>query len=356
MLKLKTLNRLLLITGLIAIPLILSFMNFGGSANKHKNEVLFVELSKNIDKVASVTIKNQEQSLTLVRNETGWGLQDRNNFPVETAQVQELLAAIASLKIVEAKTENSLLYDQLDLADLSKPNSKAWQITLADADNNEVASFLIGKREAFQVEEKFSERIFVRKTAEQQSWLVQGVLPLHMNISDWLDQPLLDLLDTAQIKKVIMNKFGDQPFTIVKADIEQEDFILENEPTKLGMKLDVDAVNAMPFEVAELEFIDVLPADQRQLDWSKSLSARIETFPGLALDLNIVQDEDKVYAKFVAKADDLSSDEVKQQAATFNTATQNWYYNLTPELYNSIALSATDFLQVNEPVIEQPAA
>src|SRR5690606_1968576 len=101
---------------------------------------------------------------------------------------------------------NSILYDQLDLADLQNASSKAYQIILQDDQQQELANLLIGKREAFQDGANYSERIFIRKTGEEQAWLVQGLLALNLNIRDWLAQPLLGLINGTDIKTLTLAK------------------------------------------------------------------------------------------------------------------------------------------------------
>ena len=293
MINFKTLNRLALITCLIAVPVVIIFLNFGGSAIKYKNEPLYPNLNKELTNVTEIQIKTQNENLTLVRNGSAWGIAARQNYPVQPERVQDLLQAVAALKIMEAKTTNSLLYEQLDLSDLTVSGSKAWQIVLQDDKQQEIANMLIGKREAFETDNQYSERIFIRKAGDQQAWLVQGLLPLDLNVRDWLVQPMQEVINEAQIKRITLSRPESGILTIAKASPEQEDFTLQDAPTKPGMKLDNDAVNTLPYEMVELEFDDIVPASESTVDWSKAITAEVETFPGLALDLNIIQDADK---------------------------------------------------------------
>jgi hypothetical protein len=341
----KTLNRLAIFTLLVAIPVSIIFMHSGGSAIKHKNEPLYPGLGQSLEQVVQIQIKNQNDHITLVRAENTWGLAERGNYPVDPDQVKSLLQGVAELKIVEPKTSNALLYEQLDLADLTQPGSKAWQLVMLNDKQEEVINLIIGKREAVQNGEQYAERIFARKSGDNQSWLVQGLLPLNLNLRDWIEQPLVEFINENQIKSVVVTKPDNTSFTISKNAVEQQDFELQNPPVQAGMKLDVDAVNTVPFEVAELEFDDIVPATEKQLDWSHALSAKVETFPGMALDLAVIRDGEQVYAKVLAKVPENANPELQEQATKLNALTQAWYYKLAPEFYNTIDLANSDFLQ-----------
>lgn len=352
MINIKTLSRLAIITVLVAVPMVAMFMHSSNTAKKFKNTLLYPD-AKVFTTATQVQLKTQQETLTLVKINDKWGIAERNNYPVQPEKVQEILQSLATLKIIEPKTTNSILYDQLDLADLKNESSKAYQIIVQNEQQQELANLLVGKREAFQDGANYLERIFIRKTGEQQAWLVQGLLALNMNISDWLAQPLLGVISGGDIKTLTLAKPDLSKIIIAKSTVEQEDFSLQDAPVKAGMKLDLDAVNTVPFEVAELQFVDILPAKDIPLDWSQGIAAQVETFAGVGLDLMVLRAADNVYAKIQAKAPQDATVELQQQVADINNKTQGWYYKLTPELYNTLNLAALDFLQIEEPVVGQ---
>lgn len=345
-----------ILASIVITPLLVIMIQSKSSEIKYSNQPLIKDFNKSAAEVSTIIIQNKDKRITLQRIGSDWTLKERQNYPAAESKVRELLEAIAEIKIIEPKTSNTLLFEQLDVADLTNSTSKAVQIILQDDQQHCLANLLVGKREAIQIEDKYVERLFVRKDLDQQVLLVQGILPLNLEVRNWVDQPLLDMVDSDQIKMVSITKPDAQVVTIEKASVEEQDFKLDNPPEiKAGMKLDADAVNTVPFEMGELEVEDIVPADQEELDWSQSINAKVETFSGMALDLKVINKEGRILAKIVAQTNDAATDEVKQQAVSFNNNTQNWFYNLSPEFFKTINLAAADFLQVdealNEPVV-----
>lgn len=205
-----------------------------------------------------------------------------------------------------------------------------------------------------RIGEDYQEHIFVRRANENQAWLVAGIIPVANDFRDWFEQPLLGIIESDLIKRVEIEKQKISKVIIAKASLDAEDFVLETAKQKSGMILDLDAVNTVPFEVAELEFVDVLPASQKQIDWKNSLVTTIETFPGVKVLLHLIKDEDRVLAQVKAFAPETAKYELMDKVEGFNRAKEPWLYVLSNETYKNLALSNEDFLKPIElPAMEE---
>jgi hypothetical protein len=345
MLNTKTLTKLLIITSLSAVAVVALIYKTSGSAIKNKNMIFLPNLVKNPEQIATLIIQDHAQTLTLHRSDNVWEIVERNNFPVVHDKVEELLFGLADVRIVESKTANPDLYNQLDLTDISDPASKAILVTIQDKDRRDLARVLIGKREGLTLGEEYMERIFVRKANEQQTWLVQGLLPLSDDIKDWVEQPLLSIVASDQVKSLTINCGSAKNVVIDKNTQQQEDFVLEQAQTKPGMTLDVDSINALPYEVAELEFYDVVPLSAENINWQDSIKAELETFAGLKLTMDVVRHDNKVYAKVKAHAGIDASNELKQIVEHYNVSKAKWYYLLSDSFYKSITIDTDSFMK-----------
>lgn len=348
MLNKKTLTKLLGITLICAVPVVLILLKTSGSTIMSKDTLFLPNLLKNKQQIAKLIIQDHDRTLTLQRANDTWQIVERNNYPVLHDKVEELLYGLADLRIVEPKTTNSQLYGQLDVNDISDSGAKSILITVQDSEQHDLAKVIIGKREGLQLGEDYSEHIFVRKADDTQTWLVQGLLPLSNDIKDWVEQPLLGLVDSSKVKKIIVSKTDGNKLTISKTIPEQEDFILETAVQQPGMTLDVDSINTLPFEVAELEFEDVLLAADQNIDWSSSITAELETFPGVTVALNFVQRDGVVFAKAQATAAPDATADVQQQVSKFNAEKETWVYKLPADFYKTITVNNTDFLRTAE--------
>lgn len=345
MLNAKTLKKLIIITILCSIPVVLITAKGPISAIAHKNDLFLPHLVKKPDQITKVVIQDNKQTLTLQKNGDTWEMLERNNYPVMTDKVLDLLYNLADLKIIEPKTSNPAFFRQLDINDVSEPESRAVLVSISDVYNDCLAQIYIGKRESVRIGEDYQEHIFVRRANEEQAWLVAGIIPVANDFRDWFEQPLLGIVESDLIKRVEIEKNKNSKVIIAKSALDAEDFVLETASAKSGMILDLDAVNTVPFEFAELEFVDVLPAAKSNIDWKNSLLATVETFPGVKVILNLVRDGDKVLAQVKAFAPESAKYELLDKVELFNRSKEPWVYVLSPESYKELALSNDDFLK-----------
>lgn len=348
MLNKKTLTRLAVVTGVsvAATVILLNYARPGGISGH--NKPLLPDLLKTTSHITKLIIQDHDQTMTLVRGKEYWEIVEKNNFPVLHDKVEELLYSLADMRIVEPKTTNKNLYAQLDVNDVGENNSKAVLVTLQNQQQQDVTKLIIGKRQGLKVGEEYTERLFVRKAGDAQTWLVQGLVPLTNDFKDLVEQPLLGLVDSNQIKRVVITKPDAEPIVIAKTTPEQEDFALQTAVTKPSMVLDLDAVNTLPFEIVETEYDDASLQSQHNIDWSKGVQAQIQTFVGVNVNMDVVQQNGKVYAKVLASTADQSSDEIKNDVKKFNAMHAQWCYELPEQFYKMIAVSNADFLKVEE--------
>ncbi len=299
------------------------------------------------DQIAKITFSEHDRKLTLEKVNNAWQIVEKNNYPVLASKVDELLYSLKDLRIVEPKTSNKEYFKQLDLNDIAESDSKALLITVADIYNDIIAKVYIGKREGVRLGEEYQEHIFVRRAGEDQAWLVQGILPVTNDFRDWVEQPLLSIIESEQVKSIEINQPSGNKVTISRTQKDQEDFTLENTQAKQDMVLDLDSINTVPFEIAELEFADVHPKSDKT-SWDNAITATLETFPGVKVVLNLIKDGDKILAKVHAAAAQDVRHEIQDKVLAFNAAKEPWVYELSPEIYTELTLSKDDFLKPKE--------
>jgi len=343
MLNTKTLKKLFIITTVCAVPILLVAIKPSASTIPKKNALFLPNLLKKSDSISRLIIQDQQGTLTFEHSNNTWKILEKNNFPVLHDKVEELLYSLADLKIVEPKTASPEFFSSLDLEDVDQPNSKSLLVTVQDDQKHDLAKIIIGKREGLRVGEDYTENICVRMAGDYQTWIVQGTLPISSDFKDWVDQPLLGLIDADQLKQVSIINTNGEKVVIEKSTPEQEDFELLTAKDKPGMTLNIDTINTLPFEVAEIEFDDVLFAANQNVDWSKSLKADLETFSGIKIALEVVKQDGIIYSKVMAKSIDDSNEDLKQLAAAYNDSKQQWYYKLSQHAYDELTISNADF-------------
>lgn len=330
----------------VSIVATVFFLNYTrGSSISGQNTLLLPGLMKQATQISKITIQDRDQTLTLERGKDYWQIVEKNNYPVLTAKIDEFLYSLADMRIIEPKTSDPNKYGQLDLNDITDNNSKAVLVTVQDGQQKDIVKLIIGRRQGIKINDEYTERLFVRKAGDPQTWLVQGLLPLTNDFKDLVEQPLLGLVDSNQIKRLTINKHSINNIVIAKSTPEQEDFVLQTAVNKPAMTLNIDTINSLPFEIAELEYTDVIPASKLQLDWSQAIHADLQTFLGVNLELNAVKQDGKVYAKVKAQALEQTSEELKQKVQAFNATHGAWYFELNDQVYKLLNSQNSDFLK-----------
>jgi hypothetical protein len=232
-----------------------------GAVEVAKGDRLFPGLGAKLTQAQSIEIMTAGGKSQLTRAGDGWVLADKDGYPARPESVRRLLAGIAELETVEAKTRNPALLDRLDLADLTIPESKATQITVKDAQGSVLAGFLMGKKRPTPLgampAPQGQEMLYVRKTGDAQSWLTLGQIELRKEPIDWTDKSVIDLGPT-RFKTVLVARPDAAGFTLTRAAGESRDFTLEGLPE--GSKLKSFEANGVAAALESLSFEDVAKA------------------------------------------------------------------------------------------------
>ncbi|HZD53175.1 MAG TPA: DUF4340 domain-containing protein, partial [Woeseiaceae bacterium] len=148
--------------------------------------LLFPGLKDKLDGVAEVRIADADSDLRIVREEGGWTVPEKGDYPADTVKLRKLLLAVAEARKVEQKTSDSELYDRLGVQDPQKEGAKGVLVEttgLGDAD----FSLILG--DSAQRDYRY-----VRVSGETTSWMVDRNPEVPDDVSGWL---LADIADVA---------------------------------------------------------------------------------------------------------------------------------------------------------------
>lgn len=314
MLNTRTLNILILVTVLSVLALVYCYFNTEKTLGVGENNLLLPEL--NTYKVSKLVVKDHDNKYTFYKDNDTWRILEKNGYPVIPDRIEEILYGLADLRILEPKTTNPEYYPILGVNPVHDQDSKAIELIATDENGIEQVHLIIGKREELKV--------FVRRPEEMQAWLVLGFLDLSSDFRDWVKQPLLGLADEDQVSKVeIVQPTGEQ-LVIAKESIDAEDFQVTGLVPQQQEALDLDAINSLPYALAEIEYIDVMPATSMDIDWDKSLLVSLTTFNGKTTRLKLKKFSGQIFAM----VDDNS----------------DWCFRVPDHTYALVAVDKTDFV------------
>ncbi len=234
---------------------------------------------------------------TLERGADGWGLVEKDGYPVDTGKLRAFLLKLADAKTVERKTASEDKYPLLGVEDVSAPEAKGVRVDLAGL--AEPVQLVIGNAAVR------GEGTYVRRVGEEPSWLVSGTLSVARTPAEWLRKDLLDI-PAGRIASVTLTPAEGKPVRIVKASEDDANFTLEDIPKGREAASEY-TVNGVASTLGGLQIDDVMPAGEA-VPPEDAIVARYETFDGIVIEVHAWQHEGKDLARFTATLDAARAD------------------------------------------------
>ena len=298
-----------------------------------EKEPLFPELADKIQDVAKVEIKTSEHTTVLAAKGDQWVLENRGGYPAFFNRIKPLVIAISKLEIREAKTANPELFSRLQLEDVNTEKAKSKQVILQDAEGNTLASLLVGK-DRVNRSDGSTDSLYVRKTGEEQTYLVKGEVMLSAEPADWLENSLIDL-SSDRLQSITIKHGGDKTVQASRGDKDSVNYELQNVPDGFKLKSQT-TLNSLASAVEELRFDDVNSAAEFKSS-NEMLTTIYETFDGLVANIKSTKINDQIWAtysfEYMGEEESGENGEskkpsVKQQVEMLNAKTKGWIYAL----------------------------
>ncbi len=188
----KTFLILLVAAGVLVA---LSFLHFG--AKKHSGEIkmgekLFADLQVNT--VASLTIADSENKVTLVKGDTVWQVEERNGYPANFDELRDMVVNLSRLKIGRSfiGSTESLARLSLMAPSASDPSARGKQVTLKDPSGKILADVILGQIR--KTDGGGDGGQYLKKADADTVFLVDGNFRfLKTAPSQWLEKEILDV-------------------------------------------------------------------------------------------------------------------------------------------------------------------
>jgi Domain of unknown function (DUF4340) len=96
--------------------------------------------------VAQMQLRDAQSSVTLVRKENGWVVQERNGYPADFKAISDLIIKLADLKVVQADSIGAALLPRVELVEPGKGEGAGTQVEFKDAAGKTLANVVLGKK------------------------------------------------------------------------------------------------------------------------------------------------------------------------------------------------------------------
>lgn len=261
---------------------------------------VFPQLMSVINEISEMVVKTKEHTITLVRQESGWGIKEKAGYRANVEKVKGALVGLAELRLQDPKTKNPELYDRLGLLSPDQEGSPSLMISLKTGENTPVAQVVIGNQKPAKSNPRLSD-IYIRKPDDPQTWLATGNLRLDRLPEEWLDQEIT-ALPTKRVRHVQVTHPDGEVLKLSKEKPEDMDFHLDSLPAGFKVTSPFNLNNVVG-TLVQLSLEDVKPEAEVAFNPTTGVSALVETFDGLRLHVQTAKEGETVYGKFSAEFD-----------------------------------------------------
>lgn len=234
---------------------------------------------------------------TLERNESGWGLAEKNGYPVDVERLRGLLSGIAAARRVEAKTALPDRHAQLGVEDVAGDTAHGVRVDIITP--SRTYSHIFGDNLARGT------GTYVRAADEAQSWLIDRNIAVERNPANWLVKRIIDV-GANRIAAISVTPEDGAVIALERTpDDTTSDFALLNLPRGREAATGYER-EALAGFLSGLTFEDVFPADHITPP-EKTRNTHITLDDGRVLDIVSWQQEGRTYARFAMTLDDAAA-------------------------------------------------
>jgi hypothetical protein len=309
----------------------------------------FPNLLANINDVAELDIHAASGDAVIKRTDTGWAMAGKHDYPVKAEMVKSAVIGFGEMELTERKTSRPDRYPRLAVEDVGGTDTHSRLVTLKDAKGDKLAELIVGRPRGERVGGQAG--LYVRRPGDAQAWFTPANFEIPTNPNVWLE-PRVIHVNSKRVARITTIQPNGATLVLYKDTPQTKHFAFKDLPPDKPVKGEAVA-DDMDSALSAIELTDV--ALQSDVDFSqKPWHAKIETFDGLVVDVDLVVRDQEIWAKFAATTEApladrdaqppevqafLSTpDDVAKEAEALNSRFAKWAYEL--QKYQGLKLQA----------------
>lgn len=244
---------------------------------------LFPGLTDRINDVTEIEIRNTDGVITAVLQDGTWVIKEKGGYPAKLDKIRELMIGVARARILEERTSKPEYYSRLQVEDIDTPDAKSGQVLMRNANGDQLAGLVIGKRRLRGQFGAGTDDLYVRRVGEAQSVLANDIPSVLGGLNQWLDRDLVNV-NRNRVRSVTNTRPEGDLLVVRRSSPEAADLTVEDLPR--GAKADQFRTNDMGSALEFLILDDVRPAAEVIGQPTDGFS-RYETFDGMIIDITV---------------------------------------------------------------------
>lgn len=327
------------------------------SASAAADTFVFPSVAAKPDEIAQIVVARADGGYTLTRKGEQWVFADRADYPARNEQVKQAAAALATLKLMEPKTQKPELLARLEVEEPTKEGAKSLLVTLKGAQGQEIGRIILGKARPDSLENP-RPGVYVRKPGDARAWLAEGDPKIKAQVSDWLDRQVLGV-KTDRVREIATVAPDGARVVVARDKAEDKDFKIADLPEGAKVK-NQSALNDLGGLLDSLMMDDVQGAAAIAFPAGGASRAEYRTFDGLVVRLTLADDKGATWARVEASAEPWAkseggqstmvepAEEVRKEAADLNARLRSHVFKLTDYTAKKLVSRLADLTEKDE--------
>ena len=265
------------------------------SAVGPRNEALagYPSFSERINDVVEVEVVGHDHRFRVAKSpEGGWGLVDRDGYPVSLEKVKDVVVRLAELEPLDTMSSRKENFARMGLQDPAEEGSPAKRVILRDSAGGTIADLIVGNT-------KYKGRtpaVFVR-TGDDKTWQCEGRLTFEADPMGWLEREIVEI-ESGKVKSLVIEHADGETIRIARKGDTREYELLDPPPGKQESFAGV--ANGPATALSYLRLDDVRPLEQVDFTAQPVCKAVYACEDGLVLSLEIARFEDADWVRMNA--------------------------------------------------------
>lgn len=284
---------------------------------------------------------NNQILATLQRQQSGWSVKERHQYPADISKIRSALLSLAEAKIIEQKTSNPDLYEKLGVEDLDSDKAQGVKamVTYADQDSE----LIVGNPGP-----QINKSRYVRLTNSNVSWLVDRKIDLKHEPDYWLRKDIVSI-EPSEVAAVTILLQDDSKQEIINTG-EEDAFEVINltNPTSQVIEAELHQVtNAL----SSFQLLDVAESVKFE-NIESMMKVNYQLKSGVTVNVTAYEVEKEHFAaldfELVSDIDAEQKPAAQKYIEELTQLTSGWVYKIPNVTYDSMNKREADVLAITE--------
>ena len=272
----------LALLALVAVGMVMWAISLSHQTNADKGALsapTYLLQGLDLKDVTGIEIGAGEDKVLLQRQGDTYVVTNKDSYPVNVEQVNELITNCLDIKTAELYSSNPENHELLECTEEKAKNV----IKFLKGDAELLTGIVVGKSK------DEGQGTYVRLVASDDVYVTQKAPWFKTQATDYLDQELL--AEKQEDVQLVQVKTGEDTYTLNRAE-EGDAFELEGMPA--GKKLRDNESKSVANALSSLRFDDVKKGPVKDLAFSDAFVCQLKS--GIVYKLALAKDDDKTYA------------------------------------------------------------